>query len=79
MFRSAQQRGLIEILPVAGIEKPSEGPKHDGVLSDADLRMVWLSAAQLGYPFGTFFRLLILLGQRRDETATTLWRDVVVP
>jgi integrase len=76
LFRWAQQRGLIETLPVAGIEKPAEEATRDRVLGDAELRLVWQAAVTAGYPFGTFFKLLILLGQRRGETAVIQWRDV---
>jgi integrase len=38
-------------------------------LTDAELVHVWHGAGELGWPFGDVIRLLILLGQRRDETA----------
>jgi hypothetical protein len=41
----AVQRGIIESSRVAGIEKPGQETKRDRVLSDAELRLVWLSAA----------------------------------
>jgi integrase len=39
------------------------------VLSDEELRLVWLAAEALGFPFGPIFQLLILTGQRRGEVA----------
>jgi integrase len=40
------------------------------------LDAVWNAADVLGYPFGPFFRLLILTAQRRGEVAAMRWSDV---
>ena len=55
------------------------GPDHqnrDRVLSPDELGNVWKAAPKLGYPYGSFVRLLILTAQRRGEVASMRWRDV---
>jgi integrase len=41
-------------------------------LNDDELRLVWQAAGD-AYPVGPYIRLLILLGQRRDELAEAPW------
>jgi integrase len=46
------------------------------VLTDVELRMVWQAAAEMGYPYGPVFRLLILTGQREREVSEMSWPEV---
>lgn len=39
------------------------------VLTDEEMRIFWAAAGKAGEPFGPLFRLLLLIGQRRDEVA----------
>jgi integrase len=45
------------------------------VLSDAELRALWLAAPTLDYPYGPVFQLLALTGQRKSEVAKARWRE----
>ena len=45
------------------------------VLTDDELRAVWVAAPKLGYPYGPLLQLLILTGQRRSEVAEARWRE----
>ncbi len=65
--------------PMAGIKPPARMGKRERTLSDAELRLVWLAAGGLGWPFGPLVRLLILTGQRRDEAAGMSWAEVDQP
>ena len=69
LMRWAQQRDILDALPLVGIEKPGQEISKDRVLADDEIAVLWRCATTLGYPFGTFFKLLVLLGQRRSETA----------
>lgn len=62
--------------PMAGIKPPAKMGKRERTLSDAELRLVWLAAGGLGWPFGPIVRLLILTGQRRDEVAGISWTEI---
>ncbi|MGF9760556.1 site-specific integrase [Microvirga sp. 0TCS3.31] len=46
------------------------------MLSDTELRLAWLAAARIGWPFGTMVQLLILTGQRREEVAAMRWSEL---
>jgi hypothetical protein len=76
MMRWAMQRGIIESAPVSGIAKPGDERKRDRVLDDHEITVLWRCAVTLGYPWGRFFQLLLLLGQRREATAAMRWQDL---
>src|SRR5205814_4445154 len=42
---------------------------RERILTDTELRQVWNVAGDMGYPYGPFFRMLILTGQREREVA----------
>jgi len=46
------------------------------VLSDVELRAVWIAAKRLGYPYGPLFQLLMLTGQRKSEVAEMRWSEI---
>ena len=52
-----------------GLKKLHKDKSRERVLTDDELRRVWLAADKLGYPFGVFVKLAILTGQRRSEIA----------
>jgi integrase len=53
---------------------------RDRTLTDAELRLVWLAAGDLGGSFGPITRLLILTGQRRGEVGDCPgWRSTRTP
>ena len=45
------------------------------VLNDTELRAFWSATGQLDYPFGPFFRLLLLTGVRLNELLGARWRE----
>lgn len=54
--------------PMANLRRPDLAYKtRNRVLSMDEIKAVWDAAGELGYPFGTHVRLLILTGQRRNE------------
>lgn len=69
------QRGLIEHSPAYQIKAPARKKSRDRVLSDYELKEIWQSAEDLGYPFGSIIQFLILTGQRRGEVAAMKWED----
>ena len=76
LFRWAVERDIIKASPCEGVRPPAPPKERDRVLSDEELRLVWQAAGKLGYPFGDVTRLLILLGQRRDEVAGMTWTEL---
>ena len=76
LFNWAMERDIIASSPCAGVTPPTSEQSRDRVLTDAELRDVWLAADTLGGPFAALVKLLLLTGQRRDEVATMTWSEV---
>lgn len=76
LFRWAVSRGDIERSPLEGAEAPPAVPARDRVLSDEELGLLWSGIDVVSAPFDTFFRLLVLTGQRRDEVAGLQWNEL---
>jgi integrase len=69
LFNWALQRGIIEASPVALVEMPGAEQKRERTLAPDEIRAVWAASGELGYPFGQFFRMALVTGQRREEIA----------
>ncbi len=76
-FVWAMQQGLVEANPVAGTAAPAAEIRRDRVLSNEELRAVWMVARDMG-DFGIIVRLLILTGQRREEVGGMTWQELDV-
>jgi integrase len=76
LFNFALRRGIIDSTPVALVERPGEETRRERTLTAEEIRAVWDVAGALGYPFGPFFRLALITGQRRDEVARMRWADL---
>jgi integrase len=76
LFNWALSRGVIEASPAAGVKAPGAETARERVLSEDELRAVWHAADATLYPFGPFFKLLILTAQRRDEVAGMRWSEI---
>jgi len=70
-FTWAQKKRYITDNPTVGLT-PHKRAKRKRTLTDDELRTVWLATDQLTGHFQEIVRLLILLGQRRGETAALL-------
>ena len=68
-FRWCERRGYIERNPVRMLQMPYPRKRRKRVLTDEELKTLWQATFQLEGLFGEIVRLLILLGQRRGETA----------
>src|SRR5262249_49795796 len=76
MVAWAAARDIIAASPCAGVKPPSPERARDRVLNDDELRLVWLAANQIGWPFGPLIQLLALTGQRRDEVGRMRWSEI---
>lgn len=76
LFNWALEREIIETTPFLRLKPPMAEVSRERVLSDAEVRLVWLAAEQVGYPFGTLVQLLLLTAQRRNEVARMTWAEV---
>jgi integrase len=76
LFNWAIRRDLVAASPVHLIEKPYPYIPRERVLSPSEIRLVWNAAETLGYPHGSYFRMLLATGQRRREVAGLQWDDL---
>src|SRR5262245_37388346 len=76
LFGWAKGKRLVTSNPCTGLDRPAEERSRDRVLSDEELRKVWLAAGEVGHPYAGIVRLLILTGQRRNEIAGLRWAEV---
>ncbi len=76
LFGWAAKRGMIEANPLSAMERPSPPLARSRVLTDNELADTYLAASAMEAPFGPFFQLLILTGQRRSEVAGVAWHEL---
>jgi integrase len=69
LFSWLVEQRVIEKNPCVGVHRPDTSTARDRVLTDVELRWFWLACGDLGDPFGSLLKLLLLTGQRRDEVA----------
>lgn len=68
-------RGEIDASPVDNVKRPFPEPSRTRVLSLPELVVLWVALKALAEPFRSFYRLLILLGQRLREAANAPWSE----
>jgi integrase len=80
ILERAAHRELIAINPAAGISakllfgKPAA--PRDRLLTDAEAFAIWIAAQAVTGPFATIYKLLMLLGLRREEIAGMRWDEL---
>ena len=76
LFNWAIEKDRLSISPVARMKLPTKERPRDRVLSDDELRWLWIACDQLDWPFGPVVKLLLLTAQRRDEVAGMEWSEI---
>jgi integrase len=66
-FNWCVDREYIEHSPMNRLKAPVDEESRDRVLDHDELRLVWLGAERMGYPFGPIVQALILSAQRQQE------------
>jgi integrase len=77
IFTFALDEEFIDASPAVRIKRPGTEVARERVLTDAELRDVWLACGRLRYPFGQIFRLALLTGQRLGEVAGMRRSEIV--
>ena len=70
------ERDVIAASPCVGVKPPSKEVVRDRVLTDDELRRLWLAAEATGGRESAFIKLLVLTGARRGEIANLKWNEV---
>lgn len=76
MLTFAVQRGDIASSPMESMSLPHQEGKRQRVLRGQELVRVWNAAGELGDPWASFLRLLLLTGQRLREVAGMTWEEI---
>ncbi|PRY85783.1 tyrosine-type recombinase/integrase [Donghicola tyrosinivorans] len=71
-----EDRGVIEQSPAIGLKMPAREKARDRPLSDDEIRWLWRACDDEPKPWGAFFKMLLLTGQRRGEVARMQWDDI---
>ncbi len=75
-FSWCVERGILEVSPGAGIRPPAKEKTRARVLETGELVEIWNGLDTLGFPFGPYFKLLVLTAQRRSEVSNIRREDV---
>jgi len=73
MFQFAVEVGLRPDNPFADVKNRDKQWSRDRVLSMTELAAVWQGAESMNYPWGPYYRLILLTGDRRGEWARAQW------
>ena len=75
-WRWMHERGYIDENVASELSKPSPETVRERFLDDVELVAVWRACGQTGFPFGPFFKLLLLTAQRRGEVLEMRWGEI---
>jgi len=75
-FRWLLNRDVIDSSPALAIERPAKETPRERLLSDDEIRRLWIAAGQVPAPYGDIYRLLLLSGARRQEIAEMTWGEL---
>jgi integrase len=76
LFKWAARRGRVLANPCAGVWAPGPGKSGERVLTAAEVRALWRACDDVGGPYGSAVKLLLLTGCRLREIAELRWDEV---
>ena len=78
LFNWCVERDLLDHTPIVrGMRRSNPRQRQrERWLRDDEIKAVWSAADTLGYPFGTFVKLLLVTGQRREEVSSMRWDEI---
>lgn len=68
-FNWCVERDVLEASPAQGVKPVAKEASRQRVLSDEEIRWLWLACDDLGQPWGPLAKVLLLTGQRLGEVA----------
>ena len=75
-FNWCVEREIIDASPIDRVRLERKLLSRERVLSDDEIKIVWNAFDTEGGLFGSFFKLLLLTGQRRNEVAGMRWDEL---
>jgi integrase len=76
LFAFALDRDLVQASPAVRIPRPGQEQARDRVVTEDELRTLWLAFDALEPTMGAFYKLRLLTAQRGGEVAGMRWQDV---
>lgn len=62
--------------PFGDVQRPEGGGRRSDFIANSELRLMWLACDEIGWPFGSMYRLLLLTGLRLREVAEGRWSEI---
>jgi len=75
-FSWSVTRDLTKTSPCEGVAPPSRQTSRDRILSDPEIKVFWQACNELKYPYGTYFKFLLLSAQRRTEVSEMTFEEL---
>lgn len=75
-FNWCAERHWIDEPPTKNMSRPAIEVSRERVLSNEELLALWNACDDIGWPFGPFYRILLLTAQRRSEVASMKWEQI---
>jgi integrase len=76
LFNWAVEKSLADSNPVAGVRVGAKVQDRSRTLTLEELRQIWTVWDQLGNPWNSYFKVLLLTAQRRSEVAHMRWDQI---
>jgi integrase len=76
LYTWAIGKDLVETSPCVGLSKPSPETQRDRVLTEDEIRAVWVGCDAEPGIIADAFRLMLVTAQRRGEVLSMRWQDV---
>jgi integrase len=74
VYKYAKKERILKVAnPMLDYKRYLEPREVGRCLSPRELRAIWEIATEIGYPYGTALKILMLTGQRRDEIGMAEW------
>lgn len=75
-FSWAVEHDHLEVSPIVALSAPEPLPSRDRLLTEMELTALWHVSMSLSNPWGQFYRILVLTGQRIGEVSGMRWEEI---
>lgn len=75
-FNWCVERDILAANPAVSVKAVAKEVARDRVLTDEEIRWFWQACDKVGYPWGAFGKLALLIGQRRGEVAEVPYAEI---
>ena len=76
VFSWAVDEEIIQASPAIRLPRPGEEKDRERVLRAEEIGRLWPAFAELGYPFGDLYKIMLCTAQRRGEVASMKWSQL---